>query len=256
MKFYKYHGLGNDFVLLEGVEATADLARRLCDRRHGVGADGVLSVVPAEGVDARMILHNADGSVSSMCGNGLRCVALHLGRAEVVIAAGASRHRCTRTGPATFRVEMGSPLFAHPDLPEACTLAKLLGRAAPALLGTPVHFGNPHWVVFCDDPVQVADAWGEAIATAPAFPRGVNASFAAVDGEGLDVVVHERGAGRTLACGSGACAVAVAAAEQHRVPADGPIRVRLPGGQLTIGVGASVTMEGPAVRTFAGEYPA
>ena len=256
LRFVKYHGLGNDFVVVEGPLVGPDRARRLCDRRRGVGADGVLGVLPPRtpGAVATMHIFNSDGSVAAMCGNGIRCVARHLAEVrglsgELVIDTDSGPKRCTVHAEAgevrAVSVEMGP--------------ARLLGEedfrvAGEVLRAVRVSMGNPHAVLF-DDPSRA-----RAAAIGPALERavegGVNVGFARSGPSGIDLVVWERGAGLTDACGTGACAAAVASVWRGAFPAGRPIEVRLPGGALEITVGEDlqrVTMRGPAARVFAGE---
>ena len=251
LQFWKYQGLGNDFVVVEGPLVTAERARRLCDRRRGIGADGVLSVLPPRGADAAayMHIHNSDGSVAAMCGNGVRCVARHLAETrglsgELVVDSDAGPKRCRLEPDGTVTVEMGP--------------ARLEGEqdftvGAEQLHALRVSMGNPHAVFFGEASVERARTHGPVIESM--VPGGVNAGFAAVRGGSIDLVVWERGAGLTDACGTGACAAAVAAVSTRLVHAGVPIDVRLPGGTLVITVGADlsrVEMRGPAERVFAG----
>lgn len=258
VRFEKWEGLGNDFVVVEATDITitAEVARRLCDRRFGVGADGVLVV----GRDRpRMQVWNADGSRPEMCGNGLRCVAGYLvsrgaGGGSLVIATDAGDKRCevTRAGDgfdvvvAMGRARIGPPL----------TVTALGAEHRFAS----VDVGNPHAVTFEPYSDETIDRLAQLVATAP--PGGVNVEFCRVlpaeagDAARIDVIVWERGVGRTLACGTGACAVAAAACEQGRAPFGAPIRVVLPGGPLRITVAPGtmdLLMQGPARRVFSGE---
>ncbi len=257
LPFTKYHGLGNDFVVVEGPLMDAARARRLCDRRRGIGGDGVLTLLPPRtpGAAATMHIYNSDGSVAAMCGNGVRCVARHLaeGRGlegELVIDTDSGPKRCTihrgAGGEVTaVSVEMGP--------------ARLLGEeehrvGGEALRAVRVSMGNPHAVLFDAPTRERAAAVGPAIERA--VPGGVNVGFARAGANGIDLVVWERGAGLTDACGTGACAAAVAAVSRGAVRPGAPVEVRLPGGALQITVGedlARVTMRGPAERVFAGE---
>lgn len=250
--FSKYEGLGNDFVVValaaDALDAAA--AARICDRHLGVGADGVLIVAPpTDGGDARMIVLNADGSRPEMCGNGLRCVAAHVaaetGRRELLIETDAGPRRCVVDADGDVEIGMGRAV-AEGDVE--------LDVAGARLSLARVSMGNPHAITFAPFPTFHAD--GLAIATHPAFPSGTNFEVARVTGpRELDVVVWERGVGPTLACGTGACAVAVEACRTGRAPFDAPVTVRLPGGALVITVSPSldVSMRGPARRVFRGE---
>jgi diaminopimelate epimerase len=246
-RFAKYEGLGNDFVVIEGEPDSVSKgdAVRLCDRRLGVGGDGVLVVSPAPAM--RVI--NADGSVPEMCGNGIRCVALHLAmargidRGTIVIATDAGPRACeiVRSGDgASVRVDMGNVRFVGEREVDGTKLA--IGDA-----------GNPHAIMFGEFSNADIDALGPRLATHPAFPAGTNVEFARVKEDGaIDLVVWERGVGRTLACGTGACATAVVALAKGLVR--GPrVRVSLPGGDLEIEPGEPTFMTGPARLVFRGE---
>ena len=269
LRFAKYQGLGNDFLVVDGRELAATLSaaavQRLCDRHHGVGADGILTVWPTSGADARMQVQNADGSEAAMCGNGLRCVARYLhdagrlaaGASLVTLRVGEGLYRCERRGTDRVRVAMGKALFVHPDLPGP---AVELESAGECFLASCVYIGNPHAVVFVDhaEPAQLAEQHGPALEAHPAFPNRVNVSFARPRADGFDVAVFERGVGMTLACGSGASAVAAAAVRGERWPAGRAAVIHLPGGMLSIVVDATgeIWMEGETVRVFSGEVEA
>lgn len=258
LRFAKYHGLGNDFVLVEGPLVGPERARRICDRRRGIGADGVLGILPPRtpGAAATMHIFNSDGSVASMCGNGIRCVARHLAETrglagELVIDTDSGPKRCTvhRDGPGgevgTVSVEMG---------PAQVLGVEVFTAGAEALRAVRVSMGNPHAVLFDEPTPERARAIGPEIERA--VHGGVNVGLARPDPAGIDLVVWERGAGLTDACGTGACAAAVASVRRGDFPAGRPIEVRLPGGALQITVGEDlerVTMRGPAERVFAGE---
>ncbi|MBI5068385.1 MAG: diaminopimelate epimerase [Deltaproteobacteria bacterium] len=256
LRFAKYHGLGNDFVVVEGPLMDAGRARRLCDRRRGIGADGVLTVLPPRaGGAAYMHIYNSDGSVAAMCGNGVRCVARWLAErrglwGELTIETDAGPRRCTvhRDADGSFEsvsVEMGP---ARLEGPQDFTVGEEL------LHSLRVNMGNPHAVFFDAATRQRAESVGPTVEAS--VPGGVNAGFASPRDGGLDLVVWERGAGLTDACGTGACAAAVAAVSTGQLPAGRPLEVRLPGGPLSITVSpdlARVAMRGPAARVFEGE---
>lgn len=271
MRFSKYHGLGNDFVVVDG--APADIARAgdeavaICDRHLGVGADGVLLVTLGDaGPQMRVI--NADGSTPEMCGNGLRCVALHLHRGGRLssrafdVDTDAGPHRCEvllgeRLG--SVRVAMRAPSLSASELSLSVPGPMLdaeLAVGGETLHVTAVSMGNPHAVVF-DDVGLRARTLGPALTGHAAFGQGVNAGFARLlDATHIELSVHERGAGWTRACGTGACAAAVAAVETGRAARTTDIEVRLPGGPLVIRVGppgTPVMMTGPAQHVFDGE---
>ncbi len=257
LRFVKYHGLGNDFIVVEASALMGpERAFRLCDRRRGIGADGVLTILPPrDGGVAFMHIYNADGSVAAMCGNGIRCVARHLAETralegEIVVETDSGPRRCrihrgTGGGVESITVDMGPARVEGEQEFE-------VGRER--LRALRVSMGNPHAVLF-DEPTRA-----RALAAGPALeakvPGGVNVGFARPRDGGLDLVVWERGAGLTDACGTGACAAAVAATRTGRIPAGAPVEVRLPGGALTVTVSAdlsAVEMRGPAERVFEGE---
>jgi diaminopimelate epimerase len=266
--FAKYQGIGNDFVLVDDPAAVAaidtDRAARLCDRHYGVGADGVL-LVSHEGGRARMIVRNADGSRPQTCGNGLRCVALHLWRTKVVgsdpfdIEADAGPQPCRMLDEgARVQVSMRGASFAPSAVPivaDAPLIDAPFGIDGRELKLTALSVGNPHAVIF-DDVGEERLALGPVLEQDPRFPEGANVGFARMLGpREIALDVWERGVGWTLACGSGACACAAAAVETSRVPRGTPLTVNLPGGPLEIvagAVGEPIAMTGPARHVFDG----
>ncbi len=261
LAFDKYEGLGNDFIV---VEAEADSAVQpaqasaLCDRHFGVGADGVLLITPAVSAQARarMVVLNADGSRPEMCGNGLRCVALHLARRDS--AVGASYVVDTDAGPLLCEVERdGRTARVRIGMGRGRAEGEHVTRfdGADVRLAR-INMGNPHAVVFDSGFDEAAvDRLGPQVSGE--LSGGCNVEFARsrADG-GFDLVVWERGVGRTLACGTGAAATAVAAALSGRAAWDEPLGIRLPGGVLEIAVERAtlaVTLRGPARHVFAGE---
>jgi len=256
LRFEKWQGLGNDFVVVDEVVAP-ERAVTICDRRFGVGGDGVLCVVADAGggtASARMIVLNADGSRPEMCGNGLRCVVGHLAEAmggqggELVVATDAGDKRCHyRRGEQAYEVSVA---MGRASLGERLPFS----HDGKAWSFAAVDMGNPHAVSFDDHEDADLDGVGPALEQARA--GGVNVELCRVVDGAIEVLVWERGVGRTLACGTGACAVAVAACEAGLVPYDASVEVRLPGGPLRITVASqdrAVTMVGPAVRVFVGE---
>lgn len=255
LAFEKYEGLGNDFIVMEvereGIVSKA-LAAQLCDRRLGIGADGVLLVLPAEDPShrARMVVINADGSIPEMCGNGLRCVALHLAGGGV-FETGAGLRTCevdTTSALAMVTVDMGEVLWEG-DRPLDVQGESVLVSVADA--------GNPHAVMFGESTRADIERLGPLIAIHREFPRGTNVEFAKMTDGRIDLVVWERGVGLTLACGTGACATAVVACEKGLIPWDAPVTVRLPGGDLFIEVARKthrVRMRGPARHVFSGRF--
>ncbi len=269
LKFAKYQGTGNDFLVVDkragGVPLAADVVVRLCDRHRGVGGDGVLTLWKEAEHDFRMQVQNADGSESEMCGNGLRCVAryvhdhtTHAGD-RLTVRSGDGTYVIERVQTGVYRVDMGRPTLDSPQLPPESR-----GRAPFTLSAGEAHFdavalsfGNPHAVIFtAEDPMLLATTYGPLLERHPSFPERVNVSFARSLAPGrFETVVFERGSGITQACGSGACAVAIAAVWSGRTQRDQGIEIALPGGVLTISVDAGdrVLLQGPAELVFAGE---
>jgi diaminopimelate epimerase len=272
--FFKYHGLGNDFIVLDcrnsGADLDAEYSRWLCDRRRGVGADGVLSLLPSERGVARMVVHNADGSVAEMCGNGLRCAVKYLvdhsgeKPEHIEVETGAGLLSCAprygQDGVAEVEVSMGPARLVAPNLPSGPTGQPFVDAPVPGhsgLRGYAVNMGNPH-LVLLDQPLEDAGRLGPELERHPGFPDRTNVEFVRVDKDGLTVVVWERGCGLTQACGTGACAAAVAAVLAKRLPADAWLRVTLPGGDLRIRVPSDlsdVRLRGPVSFVFTGVVP-
>jgi len=260
---FKYHGLGNDFVLLDRRQSRRDIdpdtARRLCDRRLGLGADGVLVLLPDFGTQTRMVVHNADGSIAEMCGNGIHCAAKYLAerapeRSDLLrLATGEGSYECrlswTPQGTVEqVEVEMGVAQVRFLEQPL---------EGFPGLVASAVTVGNPHLVLF-DRPLEDADVFGARLEQHPAFPERTNVEWAAVDGQAFRVRVWERGVGLTLACGSGACAVAAVAVRTGRAAAGQWLKVHLPGGALEVRVSDGtprLQMRGPATFVFEATVP-
>lgn len=268
-RFFKYEGLGNDFVVLDrrssGADIDAQTTRQLCDRHFGIGADGVLTILPEPGTAGRMVVHNADGSIAEMCGNGLRCVVRYLAESaghrprELLVATGAGALACEiawgSTGAEQISVAMGPARLVAPILPAS---APFIAQPVEGYAATAVSMGNPH-LVLLDAPHDLAPTLGRALEGHAGFPQRTNVEFVLRTGEGLDVVVWERGVGLTLACGTGACASVVAAALAGKAPYDAWVPVRLPGGLLSVKVAADLSqvwLRGPARRVFEGSVEA
>ncbi len=270
VRFYKYEGLGNDFLIIEkedlgDVRLTTEQAIALCDRHLGVGADGVLVLDVSE---PSMHVINSDGSVPEMCGNGIRCAALHLARRsdrknlEVAIDTVAGPQPCRverhgRTGSVIVQMRGASLSPREIGLrSETPWLDEPVRVANQELHVTAVSIGNPHAVTF-DDVGDARFELGDALQHDPRFSNGVNVEFVSErEGHAMRLDVLERGAGWTQACGTGAAAAAVAAVETGRATRGEPLSIRLPGGTLTITareVGEPVQMEGPARFVFQGE---
>lgn len=276
MRFTKMHGAGNDYVYVNAfVEPLpADLpalARAISDRHFGVGGDGLILICPSEQAAARMRMFNADGSESEMCGNGVRCVAKYVydhgicrqeeltietGRGVLTLQVFPEHGRVTRV-----RVNMGAPIFPAAEIPTLLAgsppTAVPLEVAGRQLSVTCVSMGNPHCVTFVD---ELTDDWvlniGPQIERHPAFPRRVNAEFIQILSRSeMRMRVWERGSGETLACGTGACAAAVAAVLNGLT--ERKVLCHLPGGDLELewSEAGPVYMTGPATEVFHGEWP-
>ncbi len=271
MRFWKYHGLGNDFILFEDPKAPVDPAAvtRLCDRRTGIGADGILYVRPDPEADAYMKIMNSDGSEAEMCGNGIRCLAKHLhdrspeprDRLRINTLAGVMDTRivASRGETSEVSVDMGAPRMECRDIPMDCD-GRFIDRGIEVdgleIKGTAVSMGNPHFIIFQELPDDEVRRLGPLVHAHPVFPRKTNVEFVRPRDGRLEVTVFERGAGWTQACGTGACATAVAAGLKGIAPLGSDVQVRLPGGDLTINVMkdlSMVRMTGPAARVFQGE---
>ncbi|MFP5374596.1 MAG: diaminopimelate epimerase [Gammaproteobacteria bacterium] len=273
LRFSKMHGAGNDFVLLDlraGAPAPSpDLCRQLADRRTGVGCDQILTIEPPAdtGAVAGYRIWNSDGSVAAQCGNGARCVAAWLRRADPALGddfaldSPAGRHRVERLGDGRWRVAMGVPEFDPARIPlrgfDEARDPYILAFGGSILPVGAVSLGNPHALLEVDDvdAAQVSEI-GPALQADEAFPDSVNVGFAQVVArDRVRLRVHERGAGETLACGSGACAAAAILVRRGRVAR--ALDVELPGGTLRIEWprdDAPLTMAGPAAFVFEGEF--
>ncbi len=275
MKFTKMHGLGNDYVYINGfeesVESPAELARAVSNRHSGVGSDGLILILPSSTADVRMEMYNADGSRAQMCGNGIRCVAKfaveHKLAAGPVLRietdAGIRIAECRGAGRSidSVRVEMGKPVLDARLIPTTFHVPRVIDHSIriDGVLHrvTCVSLGNPHAVVFVEDLHRIdLCELGPKFEHAPEFPQRINAHFVRVDSpRQVTVRTWERGAGATRACGTGACAVVVAGALTGRT--ERGLTVTLPGGSLQIEWAANdhVYMTGEAVEVFTGDWP-
>lgn len=264
MRFYKMHGIGNDYVYVDcfhgpPVRDPSALAIAISRPHYGVGADGLILIEPSMAADARMRVFNADGSEAKMCGNGIRCVGKYL------YDSGLRRKQALRVETASgvkaleMRIESGVAVGARVDMgaPEAAPAPVPIAAAGREFLVHPVSMGNPHAVVFLEEALSDADfaAAGPEIERHPRFPDRANVEFCLVEApDRLRVRVWERGSGETLACGTGACAALVAACLQQRTGRAAEVSLR--GGSLLIewGENGRVYMTGPAELAFAGEW--
>ena len=271
LKFSKMHGLGNDFVVLDGVRQQVSLSPEqlvyLADRHFGVGCDQILLVEKAgqAGIDFRYRIFNADGGEVEQCGNGARCFVRFVHdqgltdkrQIRVETLKGIIEPRLEADGNVT--VDMGEPRFLPAEIPflaDDDVIIHLLDVADETLETTVVSMGNPHAVQVVDNvETHPVEQHGPLIERHQRFPKRVNAGFMQiVDRHAIKLRVYERGSGETLACGTGACAAAVAGIRRGLL--DSPVRVTTRGGDLNIawgGAGRPVLMTGPAVTVFTGE---
>jgi len=291
MRFTKMHGLGNDYVYVNGFTETVAnppaVARLVSDRHRGIGGDGLILILPSDSADARMRIFNADGSEAEMCGNGLRCVAKYVYEHRLAPSRGPfalpgepprfSESLCLETGNGLLTVglalaengevdqicvNMGPPRLAPEDLPVKLGQEQMIDTTlclSDARLNmTCVSMGNPHAVIFVDDLAKVPlTEWGTQVENHPLFPQRTNAHFVEVLAQDrLQVKTWERGSGITLACGTGACACCVAGALTQR--SNRSCTTELPGGDLTLTWHEQdncVYMTGPATEVFSGDWP-
>ncbi|MDD5038284.1 MAG: diaminopimelate epimerase [Dehalococcoidales bacterium] len=284
MNFTKMHGAGNDFVLVETNNMQRDwspVAIALCDRHFGVGADGLLLLSYSNVADFRMRIFNADGSEATACGNGLRCMVKYFvdknsanyeaREISVETAKGVRKAKVYKTKDKSIKIKvnMGSPKFGEKDIPVVIEQDKgnivdiksmliySLTVGSKLLLLNLVFMGNPHAVYFYDHPVAdfPLSRIGPKVEQNQIFPDGVNFEVAQVlDRQHIEARIWERGVGETLACGSGACAITVAARLHGYI--DDKVDIKVPGGILGVewgGVG-EVFLNGPAETVFTGEW--
>lgn len=273
MKFTKMHGIGNDFVMVNGfsepfdVGSAQDLAVMLCDRKFGVGSDGLIVALPGQSEQFAMRMWNPDGSESEMCGNGIRCFATFLRdeglteASEIPVETGAGRLVVEVLANNQVKVDMGRARLTRGDIgmtgaaDEEFVNRELDGTP---FRGTAVSMGNPHIVVFVEDidSVQLAEI-GPKLEHHPLFPKRVNVHFVQILSRShVKMKTWERGAGATLACGTGACSVAVAAFLNGHT--ERMVKASLPGGDLSLDYqeDGRVFMTGPSETVFVGEFAA
>ncbi|MEC0176284.1 diaminopimelate epimerase [Paenibacillus favisporus] len=274
MEFTKMHGLGNDFIVIYGEKALpdnpAELALKWCDRYFGIGADGLVYILPSEKADFRMRIINSDGSEAEQCGNAIRCVAKYVydhgyvSSEQITIETlGAGVQPVTihvdNGLAATVTVDMGEPVLDGLSVPTTIDANPVVDAPIEAdgrqFRFTAVSMGNPHCVIYVDDAVNFDLAtWGPKLEVHPVFPKKVNVEFATVKDRGtVDMRVWERGAGPTLACGTGACATLVSSVLNGLT--DRSASIRLKGGDLFIEWSEKdnhVYMTGPAAVVYTG----
>lgn len=262
IKFEKWQGLGNDFIILTEDVATGELAKKMCDRNFGIGADGLFSPAKSEIADIGWKFFNSDGSSAQMCGNGIRCFAkfaksknlVNKDKFSVETLAGIITPELLNNG--NVLVDMGKPVLEPSKIPviaDSFNSVVVQGFNAVA-----VSFGNPHCVIYCEEDGDImAKSFGSSIETDKIFPQKTNVEFVnVVSNDSIRVNVWERGCGITLACGTGACASVVAGVQKKLI--SNKVNVVLPGGKLNIYYDIDnsqhVFMEGPAEFVFCGEY--
>ena len=278
IEFSKYQGLGNDFILIDNRHTakpiiTPEQAIAICDRHFGIGGDGVIFALPGKAdTDYTMRIYNSDGSEPEMCGNGIRCLAKFIADLEgntevnksykIDTLAGLIVPKLEENGDVT--VDMGEPELTASKIPTTLTgvegkvIAQPLKVAERTWLVTTVSMGNPHCITFVEDSEAIAlEQIGPLFEHHPVFPQRTNTEFIeVVKPDYVKMRVWERGAGITLACGTGACASVVAGVLNHQC--DRSCTVELPGGCLQINWSAAdnrVYMTGPATKVFQGQYP-
>ena len=278
LKFTKMHGCGNDYIYIDGAreripaEQKPELVRRLSDRHFGIGGDGVIFINPSDQADFEMEMYNMDGTCAEMCGNGIRCVAKYVydkgltDQTQIsVISAGRIKYldlHVENGRVSTVMVNMGEPILKACEIPVLAedekgeVIAELIEIEGKAYRMTCVSMGNPHAVVFVEDVQDFPlEQVGPELEKHPRFPKRVNAEFVKIlDEETIEMRVWERGTGETLACGTGACAAAVACS-LNGLTKD-TVTVKLLGGTLQIQWDKAenrVYMTGPATTVFEGE---
>jgi len=272
LRFSKMHGIGNDFVMVDAIRQDlsgldlVSLAQKTNDRRYGIGGDGLILALPGDEAAFRMRMFNPDGSESEMCGNGVRCFASFVrtegltDQSVVAVETGAGLLSLDSLSDGRVRVDMGLARMTRGEIgmtgePDESWIEQPVGVGGQSLNATAVSMGNPHMVLFVDDVAAVPlSDWGPFLERHPEFPNRVNVHFVqAMSREHLVQRTWERGAGATLACGTGACASAVAGWVTRR---SGPrVRISLPGGDLEVDIAPDrrVWMTGPAQHVFSGE---
>jgi diaminopimelate epimerase len=253
--FVKATACGNDFLLIEGMHAPADLAaftRRICDRHYGVGADGVEWLFPAGDADIRARLLNADGSDAEISGNGTRCVAAYIAsdqaKENVVVRTGAGLKTCTLISRNEMTFEFETAL-GEPQVGEEFAIRLAFRKVR----GIPVSLGNPHFVIFVDDFAPGWQAEAAEIGSHHDFKHGINVELVTVrDKAHIEIRLFERGVGETQSSGTGSCASAVAAIATGR--AESPVRVQAPGGAQVVRWDGEVHLRGPAQLLCRGEF--
>jgi diaminopimelate epimerase len=272
LKFWKMHGIGNDYIVVDNRDEKLrednimNFARQVCQRRFSVGADGLLLVYNSDIADVKMCMFNPDGTEAEMCGNGIRCFVKFCYENEIVrkkkldvetLAGIKQTQLLTSDGEVkSVKVDMGKPSFDRSSIPmlgKGTCINEKLKVDGETYIVTCISLGNPHCVLFADDvevfPVQQI---GSKIETHKIFPKRINVEFVQIiNQEEIKVRVWERGVGETLACGTGACASAVASYVLGKT--NRKVTVHLLGGDLEILYNNCILMKGPTIKVFAGE---
>lgn len=275
MKFTKMHGLGNDFIIIYGEAVlptnVSQVAIAICDRHFGVGADGLVYILPSQSADAMMRVINSDGTEAEQCGNAIRCVALYLSKngyfhsspLTIETKAGTQQVQMIyqENQVVAVRVDMGEPIFGGLQVPTVFNMNAVIAKSIEVngrmFTFTALSMGNPHCVIYVDQ-ASLFDihVWGPPLEKHAYFPQKINVEFATVQARNyIEMRVWERGAGATLACGTGACATLIASVLNGLT--DRAATVSLAGGQLFIEWDEKnnhVYMTGPAVFSFTGEW--
>lgn len=275
MRFFKYHGLGNDFIIIDNMDGQAivdgALSEAMCHRRFGIGADGVILVEQSKKADVRMLMYNSDGSRPEMCGNGIRCFAKYVYDQNIVkkscmaveTDAGILKIDIKSEGDVlkTAMVDMGQPDFKAENVPVLLDRAEAINHeieiAGKKFKITSMLLGVPHTVVFVDSlEDETVIQLGKLIENSSYFPSKTNVNFVKIlDRDNIILRTWERGAGYTYACGTGACASVAAGIVNNLL--NEKVKVQLRGGDLIIEWKnrQSIYMEGPATEVFEGIYP-
>lgn len=277
MKFTKMHGIGNDYVYVncfqETVKNPSAVAKFVSDRHFGIGSDGLILIKPSDIADCEMEMYNLDGSKGAMCGNGIRCVAKYaydygiVNKTDITVATGSGIKTLHLTlndnnKVETVRVNMGAPILKASEIPVAfeseTAISAPIEVDGKTYAFTGVSMGNPHAIIYMEeiDSMDI-EKIGPSFENHPMFPDRVNTEFVKIlDSHTVQMRVWERGSGETMACGTGACAVAVASILNGHVDGDKPVTVKLLGGDLEIFWDRKenlVYMTGPATTVFDGE---
>lgn len=259
IKFEKWHGIGNDFIIVENVEVTPEIAAKLCDRRFGIGADGIFNAIKTPDADIGWNFYNSDGSIAQMCGNGIRCFAkyayqkglVNKKKFTVLTKRGIVIPEILDSG--LVKVDMGEPIFEAEKIP--VNAVNPMDFEVEGYRASAVSMGNPHCLIFTnEDGKTLAKRDGAKIENAKIFPEKTNVEFINVlNFSKIEVNVWERGCGITMACGTGACASVAAGVKKGLL--DNKVEVILPGGTLFIDYSdKNIFMTGEAEKVFEGVF--